>query len=366
VADESHLWSERYDRQMTDVFAIQDDISQAIADALKVRLAPARGRTANIDAFQNYLKGLYWYQRYTGESLAKAKESFEEALRHDPAYAPAYGGLAVFYFGLGALSIRRMTEMAPLARSAAENALAIDQTLSEAHAVLGLVTGAVDYDWKSAERHFEAAMAVDPVPPLVRVRYALYFLTPLRRFEEAVVQYRRALETDPLSVMVHFGLPFALYCEGRYEEATEHASNAVDLYPDYWLVHFALGLALAQKGCMQRSVASLETTVRLGPSFTLAAGFLAALYIRSGSPDCAEKLMAEVLESRAQRHVTPACFAVYHAALGQADRVFEFLEAALAERDPYLTRMDAEPIFEPYRRDPRYRDLLKQMNLAPQ
>jgi serine/threonine-protein kinase len=364
VADESHLWSDRYDREMTDTFAIQDDISQAIANALKVKLVPPRRCTRNIDAFQSYLKGLYWYQRYTAESLVQAKESFEQALRQDPSYAPAYGGLAVFYYGLGALGIRQMTEMAPLAKSAAENALAIDPTLSEAHSVLGLVTGAVEYDWKSAERHFEAAMAVEPVPPLVRVRYALYFLTPLRRFEEAVAQYRRALETDPLSMMVHFGLAFALYCKGQYDDSIEHAATAVALFPDYWLVHFAMGLALFQKGCLEKSIASLEATVRLSPSFTSAAGFLAASYVRSGRSDRAEKLMAEVRERSSKRYVSPACFGVYHAALGQTDRMFECLEAALAERDPYLTRMDAEPCFEPFRSDARYRDLLKRMNLG--
>src|SRR5260370_21562393 len=115
-----------------------------------------------------------------------------------------------------------MIEMAPLAKSAAEKALAIDQTLSEAHSVLGLVAGAVEYDWKLAERHFEAAMAVDPVPPLVRVRYALYFLTPLRRFQEAVAEYRRALENDPPSNMVHYHLSFSLYCKRAYDTALPH------------------------------------------------------------------------------------------------------------------------------------------------
>ncbi len=178
VADESHLWSESYDREMTDIFAIQDDISCAIANALKVKLATPRHCTANIEAFQCYLKGLYWYQRYTPESLTKAKESFERALGHDPGYAPAHAGLAVFNYGLGTLGIKRMIEMTPLAKSAAEKALAIDETLSEAHSVLGLLAGSVEYDWKVAERHFQAALAVDPVPPLARVRYALYFLTP--------------------------------------------------------------------------------------------------------------------------------------------------------------------------------------------
>jgi len=364
VADESHLWSERYERDMTDIFAIQDDISQAIANALKVKLANPRRSTTNVDAFQSYLKGLYWYQRYTPESLALAKESFERVLRHDPTCSAAYGGLAVYYYGLGALGIRRMTEMAPLAKSAAENALAIDETLSEAHSVLGLVAGAIEFDWKAAERHFQAAMAVDPVPPLVRVRYALYYLTPLRRFEEAAAQYRRALETDPLSMMVHYGLAFALYCQGLYDDAIEHAAAAVDLYPDYWLVHFAMGLALAQKGCLQESIASLEVAARLSPSFTSAAGFLAASYIRNGNPERAEKLIGEVIARSSKQYVSPACFAIYHAALGQADRMFEYLQAALAERDPYLTRMDSEPCFEPFRSDPRYRDLMNRMNLG--
>jgi serine/threonine-protein kinase len=349
---------------MTDIFAIQDDISQAIAIALKVKLATPRRSTANVEAFQSYLKGLYWYQRYTPESLALAKESFERVLRHDPSCAPAYAGLAVYYYGLGALGIQRMTDMAPLAKSAAVNALAIDPTLSEAHSVLGLVAGAVEFDWKPAERHFQAAMALDPVPSLVRVRYALYFLTPLRRFEEAAEQYRRALETDPLSMMVHYGLAFALYCQRQYDDAIAHAAAAVDLYPDYWLVQFAMGLALSQKGSLLHAIASLETTVRLSPSFTLAAGFLAALYVRAGSPDRAGKLMDEVTASSSKHYVSPACFAIYQAALGQADRMFQYLEVALAERDPYLTRIDAEPCFEPFHSDPRYRDLLNRMSLG--
>jgi serine/threonine-protein kinase len=364
VADESHLWSERYEREMTDVFAIQDEISEAIAKALKVKLAAPRRWTTNIEAFQSCLKGLYWYQRYTPESLANAKGSFEEALRHDPECAPAWAGLAVYYFGLAALSIRGMTEMGPLARSAAENALKIDGTVSEAHSVLGLMAGSVEFDWKAAERHFQAAMAVDPVPPLVRVRYALYFLTPLGRFDEAAAQYRRALETDPLSMMVHYGLAFALYCQGRYDEAIEHAAGAVELSPEHWLVHFAMGLALARKGRQEEAIASLETTVRLSPSFTLATGFLAASYARAGDPARAKKLMDEVMAKSSKNYVSPACFGVYHAALGHADQMFEYLEAALAERDPYLTRIDAEPCFEPFRADPRYRELLARMNLG--
>jgi len=368
VANESHLWSEVYDREMTDIFAIQDDIAQAIAAALKVKMAAPRRSTANIEAFQSYLKGLYWYQRYSPESLARAKQSFEQALAQDSGYAPAYAGLAVFYFGLGALSLKRMTEMAPLAKSAAQSALVIDPALSEAHSLLGLLSGAVEYDWKAADRHFQMAMTADPVPPLVRLRYALYFLTPQGRFDESIAQYRQALETDPLSMMVHFGLAFAFYCKREFDVAIEHAGTAVNIYPDYWLVHFALGLALFQKGllepaALQQAITSLERAVRLSPSFTLAVGFLAAAYAKSGNSDKAEELMKQVQDSSSERYVSPAYSAVYHAAIGHADQMFEFLEAALAERDPYLTRIDAEPCFDPFRTDARYVSLLNRLNL---
>ena len=364
VADESHLWSDRYDREMTDIFAVQDDISQAIANVLKVKLAAPQRCTRNIEAFQSYLKGLYWYQRYTPESLAKAKESFEQALAHDPGYAPAYAGLAVFYFGIGAISIKPMTEMAPLAKSAAEKALAIDQTIGEAHSVLGLVIGSVEYDWKLAEQHFAAALAIEPVDPLVRVRYALYFLIPRRRFTEAADQFKRALETDPLSMMVHYGLSFALYCQGQYEAAIEQAARSIEIRSDYWLVHFAKGVALSQRGLVQQAIDSLETTLRMSPMFTLGAGFLAAAYARSGRQADAEKLVEEIVARSSKQYVSPACFAIYNAAIGQADKVFEYLDAAFAQRDPYLTRMNAEPYFEPYRSDPRYSDLLDRMNLS--
>ena len=364
VADESHLWSERYDREMTDIFAIQDDISQAIASALKVKLASPRRRTDNIEAYQSYLKGLYWYQRYNPESLAKAKAAFERALELDPSYAPAYAGLAVFYYGLGALSIKRMIDMAPLAKSAAQRALDIDPTLSEAHSVLGLVVGAVEYDWKTAKKHFQAGMALDPVPPLVRLRYGLYFLTPLHRYDEAMVQYQRALETDPLSMMAHFGLAFVLYCKRQYDQAIEHAARAADLYPEYWLVHLAMGLALSQKGALREAIVSLEKTVQLSPSFSLASGFLAAACARSGDVGRAEKVIEELRERSSRQYVSSTGFAVYYAASGEVEKMFEFLQTAFADRDPYVTRMDAEPYFEPFRTDPRYRELMERLNLG--
>jgi tetratricopeptide (TPR) repeat protein len=164
-------------------------------------------------------------------------------------------------------------------------------------------------------------------------------------------------------MMVHYGLAFTPYCERQYDRAIEHATRALYLSADYWLVHFAMGIALSQKDRLQQSIASLEMTLRLSPSFALATGFLAASYTRLGNPSHAEKLMEALRERSRNQFVSPACFGVYYAALGQADNMFEFLEAALAERDPYLTRINAEPYFDPFRSDPRYRKLLAEMNL---
>jgi len=241
---------------------------------------------------------------------------------------------------MGALGVQRMSEMAPLAASAARNALTIDAGLSEAHSILGTLAGAVDFDWKLSEHHHRLALAAEPAPPLNRVRYGLYFLTPLGRVDDAVAQYRRALETDPLSMMVHFVMSFALYSKGQYEDAVRHAAAAVDLYPDYWLVHFAMGLALLQQGRLEESIASLETTLRLSPSFTHAAGFLAAAYIRSGGRARADALMQEIGERAASQDVSPVCFATCQAALGQADRMLEFLDGAVSQRSA-VSRFDA-------------------------
>ena len=160
----SHLWSERYDRDMTDIFAVQDEIGQAIAAALKVRLV-GRTQEVNLDAYQYYLKGNYHRFRFMPESLVQAKACFEQALAIAPGYASAYSGLAGYYFTLAVVGIRPWTEVSPLARSAAEKALAIDPANSEAHSLLAILAGALVFDWKVSEKHHGLALAEDPVPP---------------------------------------------------------------------------------------------------------------------------------------------------------------------------------------------------------
>jgi tetratricopeptide (TPR) repeat protein len=178
AADGTHLWSERYDREMTDIFAIQDEIGQAISEALQVRLAP-RAQVVNIEAWQLCLKGEYHRRRFTPESLARAKEYFEQALAIDPNYAHAQNRLAMYYYMLGFLGIKPIAEMAPLVKAAASKALVLDPANSESHGALAVAAAAVDYDWKAAENHLRKAMAVEPVQTKAALSLRCILSSPL-------------------------------------------------------------------------------------------------------------------------------------------------------------------------------------------
>jgi tetratricopeptide (TPR) repeat protein len=249
---------------MNDIFAIQDEISQAISEALKVRLAP-RAQAVNIEAYQNYLKGQYYRLRFTLEGLEKAKEYFELALAIDPNYAPAYSGLAEYYYNLAAPSIKPMLDMAPLARSAAEKALAIDPANRVARGILAVLAAVVDYDWRGAETHIRQATAGELVPPVVRVRYTLWYLLPLVRVAEALEQSRLALETDPLSILLHFGMSMCLFGAKQYRETIEYVRKALEIDANYWPLWVVIGWAQLYAGFAQAAITSFQRSVELAP-----------------------------------------------------------------------------------------------------
>jgi TolB-like protein len=363
LADESQLWSERYDREMTDIFAIQDEIARAIADALKVKLTARRAQATNLAAYHNYLKGLYHYQRYSQEGLGSAKKAFDQSLAEDPNYAPAYAGLASFYYTLALLGIRRMTEVAPLAKSAAQKALAIDPTLNDAHSILGVISTVVDHDWTSAERHFRTGMALDPVPSLVRVRYALFCLAWQGRYEEALEEFERALETDPLSMIVYFGLTLAHYWNGDFQSAIALAAKGLEINPNFFFVQLTMGMAKFHAGHVEDAITCLEKTLQIAPWYSVAGGFLAASHVRVGHHDLAAQMIAQWTDRAKTAYVSGGALAIYYGCLGDAGRTFDFLDVAFKEHDPNLVSILGEPLFFRFRSNPRYRDLLRRLNL---
>ncbi len=359
AADGSHLWSERYDRDMTDVFAIQDEIGQAISEALQVRLAP-RARKVNIEAYQSYLKGQYYYTRFTPESFAKAKEFFEQALAIDANYAPAYSGLAEYYYALAVTGIKPTGDVALLAKSAAEKALAIDPANPEAHSVLAVVAAICVYDWKLAEAHNRKAMSAEPVPPMVRFRYAHFYLLPLGRFADQMEQCKLGLETDPLSTLLHFGVAWSMYHAKQYREAIEYARNALEIDPNFYYFWLAMGCAQLRAGFTQEAIISLKRLVELVPWYYVGVSSLAAAYHLAGDQESSREWARELTDS----HSNTFGAASFYAIIGEADAMFEALDEAYQRRDWALINIRSSLFFEPYRADPRFQSLLAKMNLA--
>ncbi len=347
----SHLWSERYDRDMTDVFALQDEIGQAIAAALKLRLV-GHTHEVNIEAYQWYLKGNYHCFLFTPGSLAKAKDCYERALAIDPAYASAHSGLADYYFALATTS-RTFEEVGPLARASVDRALAIDPSNRHAHSVLGALAGAYLFDWRMSEEHHRRALAEQPVPPAIRIRYAWFHLLALGRSAEAIEQCRLALETDPLSMLVHMGMGYSLLGARQYREAAAHARRALAIDATHFISWVVLGHAQWRLGLGPDAIASLTRAAELAPWSGEVSASLAAVHHAAGDHERGREwaATAKTIGARARWHL-----AAYYAATGDTSAMFDALDIA-----PVHFLWDEA--FDDYRTDTRYLDLLRARNL---
>ena len=357
--DGAHLWSERFDRDLTDVFAIQDEIGKAISEALQVRLAP-RARAVNIEAYENYLRGRHHVIRLTPEGLEKGRECYEKALAIDPNFATAYSALAEYYHCLWIFGIKSVAEVGPLEQSAAEKALALDPGNSEAHSLLGSMVRSFEYDWKSSEAHHLKAMEREPVWPWARFRYAAWYLLPLGRVDEALELSRLALETDPLNLVFHWGMAVCLIHAKRYDQAIEHAHRALEIDQNSYVIWSMMGEAQLYAGSAQDAVISLQRAVEIAPWWPMGVGLLALAYRQSGD----DKRSGEWSRKLAEMPRPAYPVAILHAAAGEKDAMFTALDEAYRERDVFLLHVQAQPFFEPYRADPRFQTLLKNMNLG--
>ena len=358
----SHLWGERYDREMTDVFAVQDEIGAAISEALTVRLAP-RTHVVNLEAWENCLKGEYHRQLNTPVSALSAVGYFERAVSIDPHYAQAYSGLALCYFVAGGLGTRPVSEMRPLAKLAAQKALAVAPAQSEAQIVLALVAGIFDYDWKEAEKHHLCSLAGENVHPRAHFAYAYNFLLPNGRGREAVKQCRISLASDPLNLIYHDGLIWCLFCAGEYSEAIEYGRRALEINPNFHLILLATGLAQLAAGLKGNAIDTFTRAAEGGSMDWLSGAglLLRRLTLLPVEEDCARELL-----SREFRGVKGLSFghAVYRAVAGETEAMFEALERAFERREILLPRIQRVPFFVPYNADPRFQSLLGRMHLV--
>jgi eukaryotic-like serine/threonine-protein kinase len=368
AADGSHIWSERYDREMEDVFAIQDEISQAISEKLRVRLSGerplVRRHTQNVEAYSLYLKARYHSLKLTLEGLSKGREYCEQAVAIDPDYALAWFGLADFYNILGYLGFMRPKMAYEQCLQAALKALELDETLPQAHAMIATLR-AGEYDWKGSEREFARTLEIDPEPLDVRYLYNYFYLVPMRRFDEAISGAKRVLELDPLSPMKQFHLGLYYFYTQQWDRAIKQYFNAIELDPHYYAAHFHLGDVYTQTGKLNEAIQVIETSTQLMGRSSFALQFLGVTYARAGRIGEARKLLEELHERAQKTYVPPSNFAHIYVGLGESDEAFDWLEKAVDEQDSVILQLHVAPIFDPLRSHPRYHALLRRMNLEP-
>jgi eukaryotic-like serine/threonine-protein kinase len=367
AADGSHLWSERYDRDMTDVFAIQDEISQAIAEKLRVRLAGEgsflKRRTENVEAYNLYLRGRYHFLKVTAEGLEKSKEYYREATAVDPAYALAWSGLAETYWHLGRLGYMLPKAANAECSPAVSQALALDENLSEAHAMMAVLRVS-EFDWKGGECEYRRALELDPKSEQTLTSYSQFYLFPMGRLDDAAAVLREALEQNPLSPILHSILGLQYIYLQQMHRGFELIRNALELEPNFYLAHFYLGVGYFLIDKFEEAIAALITASQLSGRNPYVLGYLSAAFSRAGRNVDAQKLLEELLKLARKDYVPASSCAVAYVALGETERGFEWLEKAVDEQDTRIFLHLRMPSFS-LRSHPRYHALLRKMNLEP-
>jgi len=362
AADGSHLWSQRYDRDLADVFAVQDEIAAAIAQVLKVKLgaSPASPRyTPKLEAYEAYLMGQYYISKITLESLARAKQCFEQAAELDPAFASPQVGLGGYFAYRAFYGLSPAHDFMPLARRAAQRALDIDPLLPEAHAVLGQVAALYDYDWTEAERRYKSAMASEPASVQTRFGYGVYLLA-LGRTGEATAQVVRVVQEDPLHVPRRLTLAICLEVSGQ--DAAKELLQAAELDENFWLTFGVLANCHAAHGRLAEAFAAAERAYSLAPRIPRNAGFLAGVLARTGDVSRAQAVLSKLGSGEAPG--VPIALAVYHLLCGEIDQAANWVEKAIEQREPGILFLLRQPLAQTLRSSQRWPALAKMMNLA--
>jgi TolB-like protein/Flp pilus assembly protein TadD len=365
AADGNHVWSERYDREMTDVFQIQDEISQAIADKLRVPLSERRSLAVrpgeNVEAYHLCLKGRYHLFKMNPESIAKSKEYYEQALALDANYAPAWSGLADCYSGLIGFGMMPPKPAREQSLRAVLKALELDEKLPEAHITLGMLRASM-CDWKSAESECRRALELAPENASA---LSIYSWFPMQNPDEALAMVKKALELDPLSPLhqVQVGMRYSRL--GRVDLAIKHLQNALELDPYYYIAHVNLYVNYLLTGEVEEAIRVGEKAVQLVGRNPASLGMVAIVYARAHRIDEIQKLLGEMRERAKTAYVPAYCFALIYLALGQIDKGFDWLEKAIDEAEDIGILVWGSRILDPFSSHPRYRALLRKMNLEP-
>jgi len=366
VKDGFHLWSDKFDLKLEDVLSIQDEIAREVVKALKVRLLGeeeirlTKKYTENLEAYNLYLQGRYFWNKRGREGLYKSIEYFEKALEKDPNYALAYAGLADSYMVLGNNAFVSPVEAYPKARELALKALEMDHRLAEAHATLALIEIDYDWDWAGADEEFKLALQIDPGYGFAHAGYA-FLLSCLGRHEEAIKEIKTARDLDPLSPRIIANVGFVIYNSRKYDQALKELKKAIELYPEHSQNYIYAARIYAALNRYEEAYASLQRYKEITGAESQT--YLAYVYAKWGKREEAEELLQKTVERSKRSYISLTYIAPIYGFLGDIDQALSLLEKAYLERDNRLCYLKIDPRYDPLRSDPRFKALLKKMNL---
>ena len=370
VSDGELLWGDEFDEKFTDMFTVEDSISQKVATALTINLSGDEQRqllrpfTVNNEAYQLYMKGRFFWSKRTVDGIKRSLDLFQQAIAADPNYALAYAGLADSYTVAGSYGyiIMPPREAMPKAEAAATKALVIDDSLAEAHASLGYIKFTYDWDWAGAEQEFKRAIALNPGYDNAHHWYS-HELMALGRTDEALAEGRRALDLSPSDTVMNEHMGWTYLMARDYDRSIQSARKAIEMDPDFLLAHRVLGLAYEYKGQHDEATAEFTRGVELSHGDPVAKAFLARSYAAAGQKDKATQILNELLQLATRQYMPPAEIAATCVALGRNDQAFTWLNKAFDERAAALVYLRVNRDYDSLRSDPRFQDLLRRMRL---
>jgi tetratricopeptide (TPR) repeat protein len=361
---DAHLWADIYDRKLTDIFAVESDIAKTIADTLQAKLtgseedAIAARPTENTEAHQLYLKGRFFWNKRTGNDLKKSIDYFNQAIAADPKYALAYAGVAEAYSVLPAYAGGTPQECYPKAEAAAKGALALDETVAEAHNALGEAFLFYDFDFSRSIREFHRAIELKPNYASAHQWYGNDLLVPLGRFDEAIAELKRAVRLDPLSLIINEDLGNTYYCARRYDEAIEQLTKTLEMDPGFYSAHWLLGVAFEAKGTLDAAIEEYQKARALNDDPVVLA-LLGHAYAATGNRTEALKTLDQLKELSKQRDVTAYSFAIVYLGLGDKEEALRWLQKSYQDRAGYnIVSIKVDPFLDPLRGEPRFEELV--------
>ena len=368
VKDGATLWTSTFDDRLTDIFAVEDSISNRVAQLLALTLSGeekslvAQHSTTDPEAYQLYLKGRYFCSKRTGESIKTSIDYFNQAIAKDPNYALAYAGLAGSYLLLSNYNVTTPLEAYSKARAAVLNALNKDETLAEAHRALGSIKCSYDWDFAGAEVEYKRAIEINPNYADAHFAYGEY-LGFMGRLNEALIETKRAQQLDPLSLSINTELGSILYFSGRFDEAIDQVQKTLELEPRHVRAYIELAIALRQKQKDQEAIAALKKGLEVDPQESYALSQLALTYGLIGKKEDAAKVIDQLKEVSKRQYVLPSDMAAAYVGLGDKERAFEWLEKAYRDRDDGIPFLNVDPSWDTVRSDERFKDIVRRVGL---